>query len=98
MERIGLAASKIAKGNLFLYNLFVIFISFLFSLFIFFMAGSAIVLALLVINRIVSGIIPTSFDDGWSIVMLVCMISLSVAVAIFNLMAILRNIRLPKGK
>lgn len=98
MERIGLAASKIAKGNLFLYNLFVILISFLFSLFVFFMAGAAIILALLVINRIVSGIIPSSIGEGWTIVMLVCMISLSVTVAVFNLLAILRNIRLPKAK
>jgi hypothetical protein len=98
MERIGLAASKIAKGNLFLYNLFVVLISFLFSLFVFFMAGAAIILALLVINRIVSGIIPSSFGQGWTIVMLVCMISLAVTVAVFNLLAILRNIRLPKAK
>ena len=38
MERIGIAASKIAQGNLFLYNICVIVISFLFSLFIFFIS------------------------------------------------------------
>jgi len=96
MERIGIAASKVAKGNVFLYNFFVVLISFLFSLFIFFMAGSAIILALIVINRVVAGIIPTNLDKGWTLVTLVCMISLTIVVVVFNLFAILKNIKLPK--
>lgn len=98
MERIGIAASKIAKGNLFFYNFFVILISFLFSLFIFFMAASSIVLALIVISRVVHGIIPTDFEKGWTLIMSVCMISLTVVVGIFNLYAISRNIKLNKTK
>jgi len=96
MERIGIAASKIAKGNLLLYNLYVVLISFLFSILVFFIAGAAIVLALIIISRMVTGIIPTSFDKGWTLVMLVCMISLTVVIALFNLFAISKNIKFKK--
>lgn len=98
MERIGIAASKIAKGNLFLYNFFVVLISFLFSLFVFFLAASAILVALIVIERVVKNIAPDYMEKGFRWVTMVCMISLSVVVALFNLVAISKNIRLSKNK
>ena len=98
MERIGIAASKIAQGNLLLYNLLVIFISFLFSLLIFLLAGSSIFISLLVINYINEGHIPQNFEKEWTSVMLVCMISLTIVVSIFNLFAILKNIKFTKNK
>ena len=93
MERIGVAASKMAQGNLWLYNLFVILISFLFSLFIFLVSGSSIVLALLVIGGVVNGILPNDLWNDWRGVIRVCMISLTIMVSIFTLFAILKNIR-----
>lgn len=98
MERIGIAASKMAKGNLWLYNLFVIIISFLFSVFIFFISGSSIVLALIIIGYVVNGILPRDLWDDWHGVIRVCMISLTMIVSIFTLFAILRNIRLKLRK
>ena len=98
MERIGIAASKIAKGNLFLYNFLVVLISFSFSLLIFILAGTSIFIALLVINSINQGTIPSNFGKEWTSVMLVCMISLTIIVSVFNLLAILKNIKFTKNK
>jgi hypothetical protein len=98
MERIGIAASKMAKGNLWLYNLFVVIISFLFSAFIFLISGSSIVLALIIIGYVVNGILPNDLWDDWHGVIRVCMISLTMIVSIFTLFAVLRNIRLKLRK
>lgn len=96
MERIGITASKIAKGRLFLYNLCVVGISFLFSLLVFFIAGSSIMLALIIIGYVVDGVLPTGLGQGWGEVIRVSMISLTIVVSIFTLFAILRNIKLKK--
>ena len=58
MKRISIAASKInPKGNVRLYNLYVVLIScLLFSLFIFIAAGATIALALMLIGYIGTGI------------------------------------------
>src|SRR5882672_204463 len=102
MERIGITASKIAKGNLFLYNLFVILISFLFSLLIFLLAGISIFIALWAIDfihYILNGDhVYSNFGKEWTSVMLVCMISLTIVVSVFNLLAILKNIKFTKSR
>ena len=98
MQRIGIAASKIAKGNLLVYNLFVVLISFLFSLFIFFLSGSAIVIALIVMAYVFSGIIPIDFEKNWISIMFLCMMTLTIVVSIFNLLAIFRNIKLYRSR
>ena len=98
MERIGIAASKIAKGNLVLYNLSVIIIAFSFSLFLFFIAGCPIVLALIIIGYVADGVLPMDLSEGWMDVIRICMAVLTVVVAIFNLFAILRNIKITKIK
>lgn len=96
MERIGIAASKMAKGNLLLYNLYVIIISFLFSLFIFILAGSSILFALLIISYVGNEVIPHKFENEWTTVFTVCMISLTIVVVLFNFFAILKNIKIFK--
>jgi hypothetical protein len=96
MERIGIAASKMAKGNLLLYNSYVVLITILFSLLLYFIAGSSIVLSLIVIGSIVSGISP-ALGEQWLGVTKVCMIALTVVVGIISLFAILRNIKISKS-
>ena len=96
MERIGIAASKMAKGNLWLYNLWVVIISFVFSLFIFVVAGSSIALSLLIIGAIIKGTIPTDYDNEWFGIIRICMMMLTLVVGLFNLTAILKNFRLKK--
>jgi len=97
MERIGIAASKMAQGNLVLYNLFVVLISILFSLFLFVIAGSSMVLALLILAYVVNGVMPLEFEKNWSGIFRLCMITLTIVVSLFNLAAILKNIRLKRS-
>jgi hypothetical protein len=97
MERIGIAASKMAKGNLLFYNLYVFLLVFLFSLLIFFIAGISIVLSLILIGYISNQMGPASFGkEAWLAVIRVCMISLTVVVSGVSLFAILRNIKIKK--
>jgi len=93
MERIGITASKIAKGNLFVYNFYVVLISFLFSLFIFFIAGSSIALALIIIGYVINGVLPAGLEEGWGAIIKVCMVALTVVIGLFALFAIFRNVK-----
>jgi len=96
MKRIGIAASRISKGNLFLYNFYVILISALFSLSIFLVAGATVVLALMVIKYAGTAILGAEFAVGWGMIMTVCMVLLTTVITLFNLAAILINIKMPK--
>lgn len=96
MERIGIAASKMAKGNLLFYNVWVVVISFLFSFFIFFIGGSAIAVALMVMTISAKGTMPVNFEKEWISIGLICMISLAAVVGIFCLIAVSRNLKFHK--
>ena len=97
MKRIGITASKISKGNVLLYNLYVVLISCLFSLFIFLAAGVTIALALMLIGYIGTEIMGVEFKRDWSLVMMVCMTTLTVVIALFNIFAILINVRVSRA-
>jgi len=96
MERIGIAASKMAQGNFFLYNFYVILISFLFSVFIFFLSGFSILLALIIMAYFVNGVLPTTLEGVWGDMVRICMITLTTVVMLLNLLAILKNVRIKK--
>lgn len=96
MERIGLAASKMAKGNFVLYNLWVVIIASAVSMFLFLLAGISIFLALVILAAIVKGIMPMEFEKSWESMLRICMLALTIVVSLFNLYAILKNIRLKK--
>ncbi|HBR14850.1 MAG TPA: hypothetical protein DD723_04810 [Candidatus Omnitrophica bacterium] len=98
MKRIGVAASKMAKGNLVLYNCYVVLISFLFSLFILIVAGSSVVLAIIILAYVANEIMGVELEKSWSSILSVCMVSLTVIIAVFNLFAISQNIKLPKNQ
>lgn len=93
MKRIGIAASKISKGNVPLYNLYVVLISCLFSLFIFIAAGATIALALMLIGYVGTEIVGVEFKRDWSLIMMACMAVLTIVVALFNIFAIVINVR-----
>lgn len=97
MERIGIAASKMAQGNIILYNLYVILISFIFSLFIFFLSGASILFGLIIIGYIVNGVLPANLEGQWGDLVRICMISLTVVIILLNIFAILKNIRLKRA-
>jgi len=93
MKRIGIAASKMSKGSLVLYNFYVILISILFSLFIFIIAGSTVIFALAIIRYVGNEIIGVDFDKNWRSIFTVCMVSLTVVTTLFNLFAIIINLK-----
>ncbi len=94
MKRIGIAASKIAKGNLLLYNSYVVLIAFLFSLFVFIVSGATVVFAFVIIAYLSNEVIPSEMERNWSSVRMVCMVVLTVVIGIFNLLAISQNIKI----
>ncbi len=98
MQRIGLAASKMAKGNLLRYNLFVVGISSLFSLVLFLVSGFSVLAALLLISFILRGFLPTEFHAGWVNLIKFAIMCVAVLTGILNAMAILKNIKLSKHK
>ena len=85
MKRIGIVSSKISKGNRALYNLCVVLISILVSSFIFIIAGSTVIFALAIIKYVGTEIMGIEFEKSWRSILLVCMISLTVVVTLFNL-------------
>lgn len=98
MKRIGIAASKISKGNLTLYYFYVVVIAALFSLFLFIVAGSTVVFALAVIKYVGNEIMGVEFESSSRSILTICMASLTIVVTIFNLLAISVNLRIPKNK
>ncbi|MCB9772444.1 MAG: hypothetical protein H6754_07840 [Candidatus Omnitrophica bacterium] len=96
MERIGIAASKIAKGNLFLYNVYVIVLSFLLSLLLFLLAGSAIFLGLWVIRLVIGPLIPSMSQKLWNVIFSFSLISLTFVVTSVSLVAVSKNIKFKK--
>lgn len=96
MERIGIAASKIAKGNLFLYNVYVIVLSFLLSLLLFLLAGSAIFLGLWVIRLVIGPFIPSMSQKLWNVIFSFSLISLTFVVTAVSLVAVSKNIKFKK--
>lgn len=96
MERIGIAASKIAKDNLLFYNLYVILISFVIALILFLIAGGAVFLAMVAIGVIAQGTVPEGFKNEWRVLLQLCMMALTVAVSLITVFAIAKNLKFRK--
>ena len=98
MLRIGIAASKMSKGRLSNYNLYVILISCLFSLLVFFICGFAILIIVFLTSLILHALKPSDFHSGWVHMYKICLIVLAFVVGIFNIVAIVKNVQLTKKK
>ncbi len=98
MQRIGIAASKIAQGKLWKYNLSVLLISSLCALFIFLICGFSILAALFLISLVARSLMPSEFQVIWFAVVKICMGALAVVVGILNIWAIIKNIKFTKQK
>jgi len=96
MERIGIAASKIAKGNLFLYNFYVIIISVLVALLLFLLAGITVFLGLLVIRLALGPFLVSMGRHLWDVIFSLSLIFLAVVVTLFSLFAVLKNLKFKK--
>lgn len=97
MERIGIAASHIAKGNIILYNVFVVAIAFLFSLLIFVISGLIIIFGLILIAFVAN--VPAIVDlrQGVFSPIAICMLLLGTIICLFNLYAIGTNIKIKRN-
>jgi hypothetical protein len=98
MLRIGVAASKMSKGGLLSYNLYVVLIACLLSLFIFLICGFSVILIVFLISLILHALKPSDFHSGWVHVFKICLIVLAWVVGVFNIIAILKNIQITKNK
>jgi len=98
MLRIGIAASKMAKGSLLTYNLFVLLISCLFSLIIFLICGFSILIIVFLISWGLHIVRPAVFHAGWVPMFKICLIILAVVTGVLNSVAIIRNIQFTKNK
>ncbi len=96
MKRIGIAASKIAKGNLFLYNFYVFLLIFLFAMLVFLISGSFIVIVLILIAYLTAkGSLP-DLHQGWIPTMIICLKILAAIIGLLALIAIGINARFRK--
>lgn len=96
MKRIGIAASKISRGNRWLYNFYVILISVLLSLALYLIVGATVIFSLAIIKYVAGEVMGVDFDGDWASILSVCMVSLTVVVALFNVFGILINLKLNK--
>jgi hypothetical protein len=93
MNRIGITASKIARGNVVIYNTAVVCIIFLLAFLTFVIAGTAIMAALFIVGHIISGLLPGDIHGQWSLVVIICMSSLTVVVSLFSIIALIKNVK-----
>lgn len=98
MLRIGVAASKMSKGSLLSYNLYVILIACLLSVLIFFICGFSILLIVFLISLVLHALKPTDFHASWVPMFKICSIVLALVVGVLNIVAILKNIQFTKNK
>ena len=96
MLRIGIAASKMTKGSLLGYNLWVVLIATLISLFIFLCCGFSILLVLFLISLVLHVLKPGDVHTGWVHVFKICLMILAVVVGMLNLVAIVKNLQFTK--
>ena len=98
MLRIGIAASKMSKGGLLSYNLYVILIACFFSLLIFLICGFSILLIVFLVSITLHVLMPADFHVGWVHMFKICLIVLGLVVGVLNIVAILKNIQFTKNK
>lgn len=96
MKRIGMAASRISKGNVRLYNTYVILISMLFSVFLFLIVGLAVILAIGIVMLFGPETMTQELRDNWQTVTRMCGQALTLVVVVFNAIAIVVNMKLVK--
>jgi hypothetical protein len=97
MERIGIAASKMAKEKLWLYNFYVLFLSFLISLIVFLVAGGAIFLGIILIGLMARGVLPSHVNPEWLVMLRLSLVCLTIVISLIALAAVVKNIKFRKG-
>ncbi len=94
MKRIGLAASKISQGNIWLYHVLVILISSFFSVFLFLVCGFLIALAIFLLSLMLVHLLPSVNQQAWLDVFRVCLTILGILIGLLTVAVILKNVKL----
>ncbi|MCA9395308.1 MAG: hypothetical protein KC900_13995 [Candidatus Omnitrophica bacterium] len=98
MKRIGMAASRISKGDVRLYNIYVVLISVTFSILLFFIAGMAVILAIGIIMVFGPETMTQELRNNWQTVTRMCVQALLVAVLVFNVVGMIINMKIVNRK
>ncbi len=93
MKRIGIAASRIAKDDLVLYNAFVLLLSFLLSLLIFCISAFSILAGVALTSYVTRGFMVLDAGAGS---FKFAFFGLATVVGVVNLTAVLVNIKLKR--
>ena len=93
MKRIGIAASRVAKDDLVLYNVFVLILSFLLSLLIFFISAFSILAGIALTSYVTKGFMAIDVGAGS---FKFAFFGLAAMVGLINLAAVLVNIKLKR--
>lgn len=93
MQRIGITASKIAKGNRYIYHAAVILIACLFAVFAFLVCGFAVATAVFTVALIVQLAVPSMSQQVWLDALRTCLMLLGVLIGIAALVAVIQNIK-----
>ncbi len=96
MDRIAIAASKISQGNLLLYNVCVLLLSFLISVLLFLLAGTTIFFGLWIIRLLVGPFVPSMSQAIWNEVFSYSLIALTFLIGCINIFAVIKNIKIKK--
>lgn len=96
MQRIGFVASKMARGNLWAYNLFVVLLSLLCSILIFLVCGFVVLAVLFLISMLFRLVSPEGLGQAWFGIVKICLIAVAFLVGLLNIAAIVRNIKLSR--
>ncbi len=96
MKRIGVAASKIAKDNYWLYYFYVILISLMLSLLLFLVVGMVVIFAIAVLTYVATELMGYDFAEKRNTIVTICMATLTVVILLFNVFSILCNINFSK--
>jgi hypothetical protein len=94
MKRIGLTASKMAKGNIWLYHVAVVFISFLFAMFIFLVCGFVIAVAMFAVAFLLQRLLPSFDQQAWMQAVRIVLRLLGILIAVGTLVAIIQNVKI----
>lgn len=94
MHRIGLIAEKLAQGNIWFYNLYVFLISLFFSVFLYIIVGTTLIFSFVILSYMGQEIMPKNMQEEWTPVFSICMTTLTIIIGVFNMVALVRNLRL----
>ncbi len=94
MQRIGIAASRMAQGDLLKYNVFVVGISLLFSTLLFLICEFCFLAVLLIISLVLRRLVPKHFLSESGMLIQTSALWIGILVGVLCIWAIVCNIKI----